>query len=86
VVTFSLEPGEGITRLIVVHEKLADQVAFGQISHGWSAVLSNRKAFLETGGALPQDPWSMHPVAGHSGVDMADLQPRSSTAAPTTQC
>lgn len=65
VVTFTLEPGQGITRLSVVHENLADEVALGEISHGWSAVLSNLKSLLETGDPLPQEPWSMNPVAVH---------------------
>lgn len=59
VVTFTLEAGDGITRLHVVHENLADATAFGQISHGWSAVLANLKSLIETGEALPQQPWEM---------------------------
>ncbi len=62
VVTFTLEAGDGITRLHVVHENLADTTALGQISHGWSAVLANLKSLLETGEALPQQPWEMAAV------------------------
>lgn len=63
VVTFSIEDGDGITRLQVMHENLADANAHREISHGWPAVLANLKSFLETGSPLPRDPWQMTPTA-----------------------
>jgi uncharacterized protein YndB with AHSA1/START domain len=63
VVTFTLEPGEGITRLVVTHENLPDRTALEQASHGWPAVLANLKSLLETGDVLPQFPWEMAPAA-----------------------
>jgi uncharacterized protein YndB with AHSA1/START domain/DNA-binding transcriptional ArsR family regulator len=63
VVTFLVEPHNDIVRLTVTHEKLADQTALEQISHGWPAVIANLKSLLETGDALPQAPWEMQPLA-----------------------
>ena len=62
VVTFLVEPHDDIVRLTVTHERLADETALGQISHGWPAVLANLKSLLETGEVLPQAPWEMQPV------------------------
>lgn len=59
VVTFLVEPYEGIVRLTVTHENLADQSSLQAISHGWPAVLANLKSLLETGDSLPVAPWEM---------------------------
>ncbi len=61
VVTFLVEPHDDIVRLTVTHERLADQNALEEISHGWPAVLANLKSLLETGDVLPQAPWEMKP-------------------------
>ena len=61
VVTFLVEPHDGIVRLTVTHEKLADETALGEISHGWPAVMANLKSLLETGEVLPHAPWEMQP-------------------------
>lgn len=61
-VTLVVEPHEDIARLTVTHERLPDQTAFDQISHGWPAVLANLKSLLETGEVLPQAPWEMDPA------------------------
>ena len=58
-VTFSIEPHEGIVRLTVTHERLADADALREISLGWPAVLANLKSLLETGSVLPVAPWEM---------------------------
>ena len=63
VVTFLIEPHEDIIRLTVTHENLPNEEMFNSISHGWPAVLANLKSLLETGEALPQQPWEMEPVA-----------------------
>ena len=59
VVTFLIEPHDDIVRLTVTHEDLADATAFGEISHGWPAVLANLKSMIETGNVLPVSPWEM---------------------------
>ncbi len=64
VVTFAVEPHEGIVRLTVTHERLADQASHDGVSHGWPAVLANLKSLLETGEVLPAEPWQMTPVRG----------------------
>ncbi len=51
-VTFDIQPYNGIVRLTVTHENLADRTALGEISHGWPAVLANLKSLLETGEPL----------------------------------
>jgi uncharacterized protein YndB with AHSA1/START domain/DNA-binding transcriptional ArsR family regulator len=58
-VTFLVEPHEGIVRLTVTHERLADAQALREISSGWPAVLANLKSLLETGQVLPSAPWEM---------------------------
>ena len=58
-VTFRIEPHEGIVRLTVTHERLADDQALGEVSLGWPAVLANLKSLLETGQVLPVAPWEM---------------------------
>jgi uncharacterized protein YndB with AHSA1/START domain len=58
-VTFLIEPGDGIVRLTVTHEDLADEAARADSAAGWSAVVSNLKSFLETGHPLPREPWAM---------------------------
>src|SRR4051812_15440856 len=58
-VTFDIEAFEDIVRLTVTHEDLADETERDDASRGWSAVVSNLKTLLETGAALPQQPWSM---------------------------
>lgn len=62
VVTFLVEPYDDIVRLTITHERLADQTALDEISHGWPAVLANLKSLLETGDVLPQVPWEMQPL------------------------
>ncbi|WP_031068615.1 hypothetical protein [Streptomyces sp. NRRL WC-3742] len=37
----------------------ADEAERADVEHGWSAVLSNLKTYLETGHPLPQQPWLM---------------------------
>ncbi|WP_040833944.1 ArsR/SmtB family transcription factor [Nocardia brevicatena] len=59
VVTFLVEPYHDIVRLTVTHEKLANQEEYTAVSGGWPAILANLKSLLETGEALPQDPWEM---------------------------
>ena len=61
-VTFLVEPHEGIVRLTVTHERLADAQAHREISSGWPAVLANLKSLLETGQVLPSAPWEMPTV------------------------
>jgi uncharacterized protein YndB with AHSA1/START domain/DNA-binding transcriptional ArsR family regulator len=58
-VTFDIEAWEGIVRLTVTHEDLADETALGEIEQGWPAVLANLKSLLETGSTLPRAPWEM---------------------------
>ncbi|MGY1840608.1 ArsR/SmtB family transcription factor [Modestobacter sp. SYSU DS0985] len=64
IVTFLVEPHEGIVRLTVTHERFADQAGRDGVSHGWPAVLANLKSLLETGQVLPVEPWGMAPVTG----------------------
>jgi uncharacterized protein YndB with AHSA1/START domain/DNA-binding transcriptional ArsR family regulator len=58
VVTFLVEPHNGIVRLTVTHENLPDQAMLSGISYGWPVVLANLKSLLETGEVLPQV-WEM---------------------------
>jgi uncharacterized protein YndB with AHSA1/START domain/DNA-binding transcriptional ArsR family regulator len=58
-VTFSVEPYGDIVRLTVSHENLPDDTEREGVAAGWAAVLSNLKSLLETGHALPQQPWEM---------------------------
>jgi uncharacterized protein YndB with AHSA1/START domain/DNA-binding transcriptional ArsR family regulator len=58
VVTFLVEPHDGIVRLTVTHENLPDQAMFSGIAYGWPVVLANLKSLLETGAVLPQV-WQM---------------------------
>jgi uncharacterized protein YndB with AHSA1/START domain/DNA-binding transcriptional ArsR family regulator len=58
-VTFEIDAHEDIVRLTVTHENLPDEAALDAVRHGWPAVLSNLKSFIETGHALPQQPWTM---------------------------
>jgi uncharacterized protein YndB with AHSA1/START domain/DNA-binding transcriptional ArsR family regulator len=58
-VTFEIEQYEDIVRLTVTHENLPDEANRDLAASGWAAVLSNLKSFLETGHALPQQPWEM---------------------------
>ncbi|MFB9725696.1 SRPBCC family protein [Haloechinothrix salitolerans] len=59
VVTFLVEPHEGIVRLTVTHENLPNHEMFNGIANGWPAVLANLKSLLETGDVLPHAPWDM---------------------------
>ncbi|MGW0826596.1 ArsR/SmtB family transcription factor [Streptomyces sp. NPDC002845] len=61
-VTFDIQPHEGIVRLTVTHENLADETAREAVATGWPAVLSNLKSLLETGSTLPHEPWLMPAV------------------------
>ena len=58
--TFDIEPYGDIVRLTVSHDNLADDAEReAAAAAGWAAVLSNLKSLLETGHALPQQPWEM---------------------------
>jgi uncharacterized protein YndB with AHSA1/START domain/DNA-binding transcriptional ArsR family regulator len=58
-VTFLIEPFGDIVRLTVTHEDLPDEANRDIAAHGWAAVISNLKSFLETGHVLPNTPWEM---------------------------
>jgi uncharacterized protein YndB with AHSA1/START domain len=58
-VAIDVEPYEGIVRVTVLHEDLADEAERDEALGGWAAVLSNLKSLLETGDSLPRDPWEM---------------------------
>lgn len=58
-VTFAIRPHNGIVRLTVTHEDLADLAEYEAASAGWPAVVANLKSVLETGRVLPQAPWDM---------------------------
>jgi uncharacterized protein YndB with AHSA1/START domain/DNA-binding transcriptional ArsR family regulator len=58
-VTFDIEPYGEIVRLTVSHDNLGDDTEREGVAAGWAAVLSNLKSLLETGHALPQQPWEM---------------------------
>ena len=58
-VTYDIQAHEGIVRLTVTHEDLADAQALNEVSGGWPAVLCNLKSLLETGHVLPTSPWDM---------------------------
>lgn len=58
-VAFDIEPFGDIVRLTLTHVDLPNEHDRQLAAHGWSAVLSNLKSFLETGHALPQAPWEM---------------------------
>ena len=58
-VTFDVEPYGDIVRLTVSHDNLGDDTEREGVAAGWAAVLSNLKSLLETGHALPQQPWEM---------------------------
>jgi uncharacterized protein YndB with AHSA1/START domain/DNA-binding transcriptional ArsR family regulator len=58
-VTFTIESHEQIVRLTVTHEDLPSDEDLRAVSTGWPAVLANLKSLLETGHALPQEPWTM---------------------------
>ena len=52
-VTFNLEPFQGMVKLTVTHDELAEGSEMARnISNGWPRVLSSMKSFLETGTAL----------------------------------
>lgn len=59
VVTFLIEPHDGIVRLTVTHENLPNVEMLNGISRGWPAVLANLKSLLETGDVLPTAPWDV---------------------------
>jgi uncharacterized protein YndB with AHSA1/START domain len=56
-VSFDIRPHDGIVRLTVTHEDLADEAERADAASGWPAVLSNLKSLLETGSPLPREPW-----------------------------
>nr|WP_148309959.1 metalloregulator ArsR/SmtB family transcription factor [Kutzneria albida] len=58
-VTFDIAAHEGVVRLTVTHEHLADEDELRGITSGWGAVLSNLKSLLETGSVLPKAPWEI---------------------------
>ena len=47
-VTVTLEPGDGTTRLVLVHERLPDEAAESH-RHGWGALLDRLAATLHPG-------------------------------------
>ncbi|MFC7326251.1 ArsR/SmtB family transcription factor [Marinactinospora rubrisoli] len=55
--TFDIESFGEIVRLTVTEENYRDQAERDGSAHGWPAVLSNLKSFIETGSPLPQEPW-----------------------------
>lgn len=61
-VTFDLEPGDGIVRLTVTHTRMRSPGYREAISQGWPAILANLKTLLETGDVLPQAPWDLAPA------------------------
>jgi len=60
-VTFRLEPWEGLVRLTVTHENLPTAEMLRDASAGWPAVLANLKSLLETGRVLSPAPYEMSP-------------------------
>jgi uncharacterized protein YndB with AHSA1/START domain len=58
-VTFLIQAFGDIVRLTVTHEDLPDEANRDLAAHGWAAVISNLKSFLETGHVLPDTPWEM---------------------------
>lgn len=58
---FTLTPGPGMTRLVVIHSALPSPEDRAAVAHGWPAVLAGLKTLLETGEPLPAAPWEMHP-------------------------
>ncbi|MCQ4040920.1 SRPBCC family protein [Streptantibioticus rubrisoli] len=58
-VTFDIQPYDGIVRLTMTHENLPSDAEREKAAHGWAAVLSNLKTYVETGNPLPQEPWRM---------------------------
>ncbi len=58
-VTMTIDEFHDIARLTVLHERLRDNAELELAAHGWAAVLSNLKTFLEIGDPLPQAPWLM---------------------------
>ena len=69
-VTFTIEEYKDIVKLTLVHENLPSAEDAEAAALGWAAVASNLKSLLETGKALPQAPWDMHP-------DVRDAQMRN---------
>jgi uncharacterized protein YndB with AHSA1/START domain len=57
IAAFDIEPGDGIVKLTLTHSRLASGADRAGIAEGWPAVLANLKTLLETGEALPQEPW-----------------------------
>ncbi|MBT8162825.1 MULTISPECIES: SRPBCC domain-containing protein [Arthrobacter] len=59
VVTFTIEAHDGVARLTVHHRNIADDEQLAIASHGWAAVISNLKSYIELGRPLPHAPWEM---------------------------
>ena len=57
-VTSTIEAHEGIVRLSVDHVSGTVDVT-GVVGKGWPAVRANLKTFLESGRAMPVEPWAM---------------------------
>jgi uncharacterized protein YndB with AHSA1/START domain len=53
-VTFSLEPGDGLVKLTLVHDLIGAEEAVAGWREGWSPILSSLKTLLESGRPLPQ--------------------------------
>lgn len=64
-VTYLIESDTDIVKLTVTHENIPNPDFFTGISNGWPAVLANLKSMLETGDALPTEPWNL--AMAHAG-------------------
>jgi uncharacterized protein YndB with AHSA1/START domain len=53
-VSFTIEAYEGLVKLTLLHDQLADEEMAAGFREGWSPILSSLKTFLETGKPLPQ--------------------------------
>jgi len=53
-VSFTIEAHEGMVKLTLLHDDLADEEMAAGFREGWSPILSSLKTFLETGKPLPQ--------------------------------
>lgn len=53
-VSFALEPHEGLVKLTLVHDELADEEAVRDFREGWAPILSSLKTWLESGRPLQE--------------------------------
>ncbi|QZY52386.1 ArsR/SmtB family transcription factor [Leucobacter tenebrionis] len=68
VVTFEIESDRDIVKLTLTHTVLASLDELRAVGQGWPAVLANLKTLLETGEALPQEPWAFHAEERAAGM------------------